>query len=199
LPLLKSSALDPDGDEVPHGVPSGAIVAGLSPGRKPVGPDNPPPRGVARERLFHRPGVKAMRQFAAFLILVALFVVLVATRFQASDGDKLAAVARLAGAKIRNALPPAANLSAPVDALRRELPTRPEDAVKARLAADKRLAGVTVNVVAEGATVKLRGVVPDAKTRKVIVSLAENTAGVEKVVDELAIPEKASGGREPPE
>lgn len=140
-----------------------------------------------------------MRQFAAFLILVALFVVLVATRFQASDGDKLAAVARLAGAKIRNALPPAANLSAPVDALRRELPTRPEDAVKARLAADKRLAGVTVNVVAEGATVKLRGVVPDAKTRKVIVSLAENTAGVEKVVDELAIPEKASGGREPPE
>jgi hyperosmotically inducible periplasmic protein len=129
-----------------------------------------------------------MRQFAAFLILVALFVVLVGTQFRASDGDKLAAVARLVSAKVRNALPPAVNLSAPLEALRKELPTRPEDAVKSRLAADKRLANVTVTVFAEGGTVKLRGVVPDAKTRKVIVSLAENTAGVERVVDELAVP-----------
>src|SRR5262245_31120472 len=37
-----------------------------------------------------------MRQLAAFLILVGVFVVLVGTRFRASDGDKLAAVARLA-------------------------------------------------------------------------------------------------------
>ena len=33
-----------------------------------------------------------MRQFAAVLILIALFVVLVGTQFRASDGDKLAAV-----------------------------------------------------------------------------------------------------------
>src|SRR5437764_9976505 len=130
-----------------------------------------------------------MRQFVAFLILIALFVVLVGTRFKASDADRLAAVARLAAAKIRNALPPAVNVAAPVDALRKELPTRPEDAVRARLAADKRLAGVSVTVTAEGATVKLRGVVPDARTRKVAVSLAENTAGVEAVVDALAVPE----------
>jgi hyperosmotically inducible periplasmic protein len=131
-----------------------------------------------------------VRQFAAFLILIALFVVLVGTRFRASDADKLAAVARLAATKVRNALPPAVNVAAPVDALRKELPTRPEDAVKARLAADKRLAGLNVTVTAEGAAVKLRGVVPDAKTRKVIVSLAENTTGVEAVVDELAVPEQ---------
>ena len=131
-----------------------------------------------------------MRQFAAFLILVALFVVLVGTQFRASDGEKLAAVARVATAKVRSALPPAANLSGPIEALRKELPTRPEDAVKARLAADKRLANIDVTVVAEGGTMKLRGVVLDAKTRKVIVSLAENTVGVEKVVDELGVPEQ---------
>ena len=130
-----------------------------------------------------------MRQFVAFLILVALFVVLVGTRFRASDWEKLARVARLAGNKFRAALPPGVNVAAPVDALRRELPTRPEDAVRARLAADKRLAGLDVTVTGEGAVVRLRGVVPDAKARKVAVSLAENTAGVEQVIDELAVPE----------
>ena len=62
-----------------------------------------------------------MRQFAAVLILIALFVVLVGSRFRASDGDRLVAVARLTGTKLRNALPPGLNITAPVDALRREL------------------------------------------------------------------------------
>jgi len=130
-----------------------------------------------------------MRQFAAFLILISLFVVLVGTRFHASDGDKLVAIARLTGVKLRNAMPPAVNLAAPVDALRKELPTRLEDSVKARLVADKRLTGMDVTVTAEGNTVKVRGVVSDTRTRKIIVSLAENTSGVEQVVDELAVPE----------
>lgn len=130
-----------------------------------------------------------MRQFAAMLILIALFVVLVGTRFQASDGDKLAAIARLVSLKLKNSMPPAVNLATPVDALRRELPTRPDDAVKARLASDKRLTGLSLTVAAEGNAIKLRGIVPDAKTRKIIVNLAENTTGVEQVVDELAMPE----------
>ena len=130
-----------------------------------------------------------MRQFAAFLILAALFAVLVCPQFQASDADKLSAVARLAVAKVRSAMPPAVNLTALADAVRKELPTRLEDRVKDRLAADRRLAGVDITVSAEGGAVRLRGVVPDAKARKVAVSLAENTAGVEAVVDELATPE----------
>jgi hypothetical protein len=130
-----------------------------------------------------------MRQIAAVLILISLFVVLVGTRFQGSDGDKLVAVARLSGQKLWNAMPPSASLASPVDALRKELPTRPEEAVKARLAADKRLAGININVISDGKSVKLRGVVPDARTRKLILSLSENTAGVEQVTDELAIPE----------
>jgi osmotically-inducible protein OsmY len=130
-----------------------------------------------------------MRQFAAVSILIALFFVLVASQFHASDGDKLAAALRLASAKVRNILPPALNLASPIDALRRELPTRPEDAVRSRLSADKRLAEVKVSVVAEGNAIKVRGVVPDARTRKLVLSLAENTIGVEQVVDELAVPE----------
>ena len=129
-----------------------------------------------------------MRQFAAFLILVGLFIVLVGTQFQASDGEKLAAVARLAGTKIRAAMPPAVNFAAPVDALRKELPTRSEDTVRARLSADKRLVGLDVVVVSEEGAIRLRGVVPDDKTRKMVVSLVQNTIGVERVMDELAVP-----------
>jgi hyperosmotically inducible periplasmic protein len=129
-----------------------------------------------------------MRQIAAGMILVALFAVLVGSRFKASDGEKLAAVSRLSAAKVRNALPPSLNVSAPVDALRKELPTRPDDAVRARLTADKRFAGVEFKVTAEGNVVTLRGVVPDARVKRLAVGVAENTVGVEKVVDELAVP-----------
>lgn len=130
-----------------------------------------------------------MRQIVAFLILVALFLLLVGSRFKPSDGDKLAAVSRLAVAKVRAALPPGEKLAGPVNALRKELPERPEDRVKARLDADKGLEGVSVGVVAEGTTVRLRGVVPTAAARNRAVELAETTTGVEKVIDELAVPE----------
>ena len=50
-------------------------------------------------------------------------------------------------------------------------------------------AGANVTVAVKGGTVKLRGVVPDAKTRKIVVGLAESTVGIEQVIDELAVPE----------
>ena len=129
-----------------------------------------------------------MRQFAAVLILVALFFVLVGSRFRASDGDKLRAVSRLTAAKVRGAMPPAVNMAAPVDALRKELPTRPEDAVRARLAADKRFVGVEFKVTSDGAVVTLRGVVPSADVKTLAVDVARNTVGVDDVMDELAVP-----------
>ena len=129
-----------------------------------------------------------MRQLAAVMILVALFLLLVGSRFKASDGDRLRAVSQLTAAKVRGAMPPAVNVAAPVDALRKEWPTRPDDAVRARLAADKRFVGVEFKVTAEGGVVTLRGVVPDARVKRLAVGVAENTVGVEKVVDELAIP-----------
>jgi hypothetical protein len=131
----------------------------------------------------------AMRQIAAVLILIALFVLLVGSRFKPSDGDKLAAVGRLAVAKVRNELPPAERIAGPLQALRRGLPERPEDRVKARLDADNRLEGVRFDVTGDGGAVTLRGVVPTAKARKTAVAVAEHTTGVEKVIDELAVPE----------
>ena len=129
-----------------------------------------------------------MRKFAAGLILVALFFVLVGSRFKASDGDKLRSVSRLATTKIRSAMPPAVNVTAPMDLLRREIPTRPDDAVRARLTADKRFAGTEIKVTTEGDVVTLRGVVPSAEIKRLAVEIAETTVGVEKVADELAVP-----------
>ncbi|AWM36308.1 BON domain protein [Gemmata obscuriglobus] len=129
-----------------------------------------------------------MRQFASVMILVALFLLLVGSKFKASDGDKLAAVSRLTVAKLRNALPHGVNVSAPVDALRKELPTRADEAVRARLAADKRFVGVEFTVTAEGNVVTLRGVVPNANVKRLAVGVARNTVGVDEVVDELAAP-----------
>ncbi len=129
-----------------------------------------------------------MRQIAAVLILVALFLLLVGSRFKASDGDKLAAVSRLSTAKVRNAMPPAVNMAAPIDALRKEMPTRVDDAVRARLSADKRFVGVEFKVTADGNVVTLRGVMPTARIKWLAVGVADNTVGVERVVDELAVP-----------
>lgn len=130
-----------------------------------------------------------MRQLAAVMILVALFLLLVGSKFKASDGDKLAAVSRLTVRKVQNALPPALNVAAPVDALRKELPTHASDTVRARLVADKRFDRVEFKVSAEGNVVTLRGVVPDARIKRLAVGVAENTVGVERVIDELAVPE----------
>jgi osmotically-inducible protein OsmY len=131
-----------------------------------------------------------MRQFAALLILVGLFIVLVGTQFRSTDGDKLAAVARVVRAKIRAAMPPGVSFAAPVDALRKELPNRPEEAVRARLTTDKRLAGIAIAVLATDETVRLRGMVPDEQTRRVVIDLAQQTMGVERVMDELEVPTK---------
>ena len=130
-----------------------------------------------------------MRQMAAVLIVLALFAMFVGSRFTPADGDKLAAVSRMTFTKVRGALPAGAKMAAPVQALRRELPERVEDRVKSRLDADKRFEGVEFSVSADGGAVRLQGVVADPAARKRAVALAENTVGVEKVVDELAVPE----------
>jgi hypothetical protein len=129
-----------------------------------------------------------MRQMAAALILLALFVLLVGSRFSPADGDKLAAVSRLTVEKLRDALPTDAAVAGPLGAFRRTLPDDPAGRVKARLVTDRRLEGVPFTVTADGGKVTLRGVVPDAAARKRAVSLAENTVGVAEVADELAAP-----------
>lgn len=131
-----------------------------------------------------------MRQIAAFLILLALFILLVGSRFRPSDGEKLAAVSRITLGKVRGAMPPTERVTAPVNALRKELPQPTEDRVRARLEGDKQLEGIGFDVSADGTTVKLRGIVPNPEARQRAVELAGTTVGVESVVDELAIPER---------
>ena len=144
------------------------------------------PSGIL-ERVARVPPGVLMRQLASVMILVALFLLLVGSKFKASDGDRLAAASRLAVAKVRGALP-AAGAAAPLDALRKEAPAPAADAVRARLASDKRFAGVEFKVTADGGVVTLRGVVPNANAKRLAVGVAKNTVGVDDVVDELAVP-----------
>lgn len=131
-----------------------------------------------------------MKQLAAVLILVALFVLLVGSRFERSDGDHLATIGRVTAGKVRGALPPADRWAGPVNAIRRELPNRLEDKVRTRLETDRKLEGIEFRVSADGGMVTLRGVVPDEAAHKRAVELTQATSGVEHVIDELAVPEK---------
>lgn len=133
-------------------------------------------------------GRLVMKQWAAFLVLLAMFILFVGSRFKPSDGDALASISRLTVAKVRNALPSADRIAAPVNALRNELPEPLDGRVKARLTSDKSLEGVDFAVVSDGSDVKLRGIVPDSNARRRAVELAESTVGVVRVVDELAVP-----------
>ena len=53
---------------------------------------------------------------AAFLIVMALFVMFVGSRFERSDGEKLAAISRLTVVKVRNALPASERIAGPLNA-----------------------------------------------------------------------------------
>ena len=128
-----------------------------------------------------------MKQMAAFLIVLALFVLFVGSQYKPSDGETLAAISRLAAAKMRNALPPTERIAGPVNALRGELPEPLDGRVRARLTTEKSLEGIDFTVIAEGDEVKLRGIVPNAASRHRAVELAQSTSGVNKVVDELAM------------
>lgn len=129
-----------------------------------------------------------MKQMAAFLVGLALFVLFVGSQFKPSDGEALASIGRLTVAKVRNSLPSADRISGPVNALRGELPESLDGRVRARLTSDKELDGVAFAVTSDGPDVTLRGIVPDTSARHRAVQLAESTTGVGKVVDELAVP-----------
>ncbi|MGL4424495.1 MAG: BON domain-containing protein, partial [Gemmataceae bacterium] len=67
-----------------------------------------------------------------------------------------------------------------------------EERVRLRIQNDKAMAGtdVSVSATATAGEVRLRGIVQNDEQRQRAATLAEATAGVEKVFVELAIPEK---------
>lgn len=129
-----------------------------------------------------------MKQMAAFLIVMALFILFVGSRFKQSDGETLASISRMTASKVRNAIPPADRIAGPVNALRGELPEPLDGRVKTRLTSDKALEGVDFAITADGGEVRLRGIVPDSNSRHRAIELAQSTTGVSKVIDELAVP-----------
>ena len=108
-----------------------------------------------------------------------------------SDPDTLVRVGEVVGKKIKGSLPEASKVAGPFLAFKPGDSLPVEEKVRIRIRADKKMGGADVTV-APGATageVKLRGVVAADVQKRLAGELAEGTAGVEKVVNEIAVPE----------
>jgi hypothetical protein len=109
-----------------------------------------------------------------------------------TDPDTLARVGEVVGAKVKTALPDSSAVSGPLVAFRPGDVLPVEEKVRLRIRTDKAMDGADVTVAAGSAAgeVRLRGVVRNPDQAQRAVRLAEGTVGVEKVVNELAVPER---------
>jgi hypothetical protein len=125
-------------------------------------------------------------------VLVALAIVGGAVAgSKKSDPDTLARVGEAVGRKAKGSLPEASRVAGPLTAFRLGDRFPVEEQVRIRLQADKNLAGAEV-LVAPGQSpgeVRLRGVVVSSQQAQHAVRLAEETVGVQKVINDLAVPE----------
>ncbi len=110
---------------------------------------------------------------------------------QRSDADKLAQVGQVVGNKVKSALPDASKVAGPLIAFKPGDALPVEEKVRMRVRTDKAMDGADVTVAAgtEPGEVRLRGVVLNRGQWKRAADLAKETVGVEKVVNELAVPE----------
>lgn len=110
---------------------------------------------------------------------------------KAEDLDILMRAGRKAKEQIANTLPDGRKLAGPLAAFRAGDALPVEERVRVRIQTDKAMAGADVTVSAADAAgeVRLRGVVQSGVQKSRAVELANATSGVEKVVEELAVPE----------
>jgi hypothetical protein len=108
-----------------------------------------------------------------------------------SDPDTLARVGAVVGKRVKGALPDGSKVAGPLVAFRAGDALPVEEKVRLRIHTDKAMNGADVTVLtgASAGEVKLRGIVPNRAQWKRAGELAEATAGVENVVNELAVPE----------
>jgi hypothetical protein len=108
-----------------------------------------------------------------------------------SDPDTLARVGAVVGHRVKGSLPDGAKLAGPLVAFHPGDALPVEEKVRLRIHTDKAMGGADIRVVPgeSAGEVKLRGVVPSRDQWKRAGELAEATAGVQKVVNELAVPE----------
>jgi len=109
-----------------------------------------------------------------------------------TDFDILVRVGRKTAEKVQGGLPDARKVAGPLAVFRAGDALPVEERVRVRIHTDKQMAGADVAVTPTATTgeVRLRGVVQTNNQKRRAVELAEGTAGVEKVVEELAVPEK---------
>jgi len=107
-----------------------------------------------------------------------------------SDLDTLARVGEVVGKHAKATAPNGSAVAGPLTAFRVGDRFPLEEQVRVRIQSDRGMAGAKVDVVA-GATpgeVRLRGEVVNAWQERHAYRLATETAGVEKVVSEIAVP-----------
>jgi osmotically-inducible protein OsmY len=110
---------------------------------------------------------------------------------KAADLGILLKAGRKAHDQVRNVLPESKRFTEPLAAFRVNDIWPVEDRVAVRLQTDKSLQGATITVAGNSAAgaVKLKGVVQTTAQKDRAQELATSTAGVEAVVNELAVPE----------
>ncbi|MCS7022301.1 MAG: BON domain-containing protein [Gemmataceae bacterium] len=133
-----------------------------------------------------------MPRYAAVLLLAALYLGLVVTRFDSEDGKRLQAVAGVLRHQIEPCLPSIEQLHHLAGVCWQRWPRRPVDDLHLRLTTDSRLQGLNIAVAEEEGQVHLRGIVPSDEVRRCIIELASHTVGISNVIDELAVVQSAS-------
>ena len=131
----------------------------------------------------------SQRAVAVFLFGAVLAGTLITSK--PADADILSRAGKKAVAQVRDAMPEARKLAGPLAAFRAGDALPVEERVRVRIQTDKAMLGADVAVVptATAGEVRLRGIVATHSQKLRAVELAEATAGVSKVLEELAVPE----------
>jgi hypothetical protein len=128
------------------------------------------------------------------VLAVVVFAGVLTGTFAASkptDFEVLTRVVRTTRDKVHASLPPAHRVAGPLAAFRAGDALPVEERVRVRIQTDKAMAGADVAAVPTPAAgeVRLKGVVASPGQKRRAVELAEGTAGVDRIVDELAVVE----------
>lgn len=126
------------------------------------------------------------------VLVVSVFVLIVGGALamsKKSDAEVLTKVGRTASEQIASAMPERAAVAGPLAAVQVGDLTAVDEKVRLRLKTDAALENAKLTVTAEQGVVKLTGRVDTAAQRERAVHLAQSTAGVTKVEQEIAVPE----------
>jgi len=125
-----------------------------------------------------------------FLGIALVLCIVCGTLAYSKPGDAaiLTKVGSIASRKVEAALPESSKVAGPVNALRNKDFLSTSDRVQVRIRTDKSMEGANVLVIADGGDIKLRGDVKNPLQRIRALELAQSTAGVDKVTNEIVEP-----------